>query len=79
MIDQIEARLMAFKIAKLPALDAIDFDQARNRVALAGQAVARASPATSCWWPKSRREGRRRPSSVQEALSMRVSCTLTTE
>ena len=39
MIQQIDARLMAFKIAKLPALDAIDFDQARNRVALAGQAV----------------------------------------
>jgi SAM-dependent methyltransferase len=39
MIQQIDARLVAFKIVNLPALEAIDFDQARNRVALAGQAV----------------------------------------
>jgi arsenite methyltransferase len=39
MIGQIDARLVAFKIAKVAALEAIDFDQARRRVALAGQAV----------------------------------------
>jgi ubiquinone/menaquinone biosynthesis C-methylase UbiE len=39
MIQQIDARLVAFKMIKVPALEAIDFDQARNRVALAGQAV----------------------------------------
>ncbi|MGQ0521603.1 MAG: class I SAM-dependent methyltransferase [Actinomycetota bacterium] len=39
MIEQIDARLMAFRMAKVPALEAIDFDTARQRVALAGQAV----------------------------------------
>ena len=39
MIQQIDARLVAFKMVKVPALEAIDFDQARHRVALAGQAV----------------------------------------
>jgi arsenite methyltransferase len=39
MIDQIDARLIAFRMAKVPALEAIDFDQARNRVALAARAV----------------------------------------
>jgi arsenite methyltransferase len=39
MIQQIDARLVAFKVAKVPTLEAIDFDQARHRVALAGQAV----------------------------------------
>ena len=40
MIDQIDARLVAFKMAGVPALETIDFDQARRRVALAGRAVA---------------------------------------
>ncbi len=40
MIDQIDARLVAFKMAGVAALEAIDFEQARRRVALAGQAVA---------------------------------------
>jgi len=39
MIDQIDARLVAFRMAKVPALDSIDFDQARRRVAAAGRAV----------------------------------------
>ena len=39
MIEQIDDRLVAFKIAKLPALDSIDFDLARRRTALAAQAV----------------------------------------
>jgi len=40
MIEQIDARLVAFKIAKLPAIEEIDFDLARRRTALAAQAVA---------------------------------------
>ncbi|MGH9190479.1 MAG: class I SAM-dependent methyltransferase [Acidimicrobiales bacterium] len=40
MIDQIDARLVAFKIAGVAALESIDFEQARRRVALAAQAVA---------------------------------------
>jgi ubiquinone/menaquinone biosynthesis C-methylase UbiE len=40
MIDQIDARLVAFKMAGVAALESIDFDQARRRVALAAQAVA---------------------------------------
>lgn len=40
MIEQIDARLVAFKMAGVAALETIDFDQARRRVALAGQAVA---------------------------------------
>jgi arsenite methyltransferase len=39
MIEQIDARLIAFRMAKVPALEAIDFDTARQRVALAAQAV----------------------------------------
>ena len=39
MIDQIDARLVAFRMAKVAALDTIDFDQARHRVALAAKAV----------------------------------------
>lgn len=40
MIDQIDARLLAFRIAKVPALETIDFEQARRRVASAAKAVA---------------------------------------
>ena len=40
MIEQIDARLVAFRLANLPALAAVDFDQARSRTALAGRAVA---------------------------------------
>lgn len=39
MISQIDARLVAFKIAGLAALEAIDFEAARRRVGLAAQAV----------------------------------------
>ena len=39
MIDQIDARLVAFRTAKLPALEAIDFDSARAKVASATRAV----------------------------------------
>ncbi len=39
MIQQIDDRLVAFKIVKLPALEEIDFDLARRRTALAAQAV----------------------------------------
>ncbi|MDQ4069900.1 MAG: methyltransferase domain-containing protein [Actinomycetota bacterium] len=39
MIEQIDARLLAFRMAKVPALEAIDFDQARRRVASAAKAV----------------------------------------
>ena len=39
MIDQIDARLVAFRMAKVAALEAIDFDQARRRVASAARAV----------------------------------------
>jgi len=39
MIDQIDARLVAFRMAGVPALAAIDFDQARSRVSLAARAV----------------------------------------
>ena len=39
MIDQIDARLIAFRMAKVPALEGIDFDTARQRTALAAQAV----------------------------------------
>jgi len=39
MIEQIDARLIAFRMAKVPALETIDFDQARRRVASAGRAV----------------------------------------
>src|SRR5436853_1788014 len=40
MIEQIDARLVAFKIAKLPAIEEVDLDLARRRTALAAQAVA---------------------------------------
>jgi len=40
MIDQIDARLVAFRMARVAALESIDFDQARRRVAAAGRAVA---------------------------------------
>ncbi|MEO6120667.1 MAG: methyltransferase domain-containing protein, partial [Acidimicrobiales bacterium] len=40
MIEQIDARLVAFRMAKVPALATIDFDQARSRVALAARAVS---------------------------------------
>ncbi len=39
MIDQIDARLVAFRMAKVPALETIDFDHARRRVASAARAV----------------------------------------
>jgi SAM-dependent methyltransferase len=39
MIQQIDDRLVAFKIAQLPAIEAIDFDLARQRTALAAEAV----------------------------------------
>jgi len=39
MIEQIDARLRAFRIAKVPALENIDFDTALERVALAERAV----------------------------------------
>jgi hypothetical protein len=39
MIDQIDARLRAFRIAKVPALETVDFDVAMERVALAREAV----------------------------------------
>ncbi len=39
MIEQIDARLVAFRMAKVPALESIDFDTARHRTALAAQAV----------------------------------------
>lgn len=39
MIDQIDARLVAFKMAGVAALESVDFDQARRRTALAAQAV----------------------------------------
>ena len=39
MIEQIDARLVAFRMANVPAMAGIDFDQARNRTALAARAV----------------------------------------
>ncbi len=39
MIDQIDARLVAFRMAKVPALESIDFDGARAKVASAARAV----------------------------------------
>jgi len=39
MIEQIDARLRAFRMAKLPALENLDFDVADERVALAAEAV----------------------------------------
>lgn len=39
MIELIDARLVAFRMAKLPALAGIDFDLARERTALAAGAV----------------------------------------
>lgn len=39
MIEQIDARLVAFRMAKVPALESIDFDIARERTALAAKAV----------------------------------------
>ena len=39
MIEQIDARLVAFRIAKVPALAGVDFDLARERTALAARAV----------------------------------------
>jgi arsenite methyltransferase len=39
MIDQIDARLVAFRMAKVAALESIDFDGARSKVAAAGRAV----------------------------------------
>jgi ubiquinone/menaquinone biosynthesis C-methylase UbiE len=40
MIEQIDARLVAFRMAKVAALESIDFDTARERAALAARAVA---------------------------------------
>lgn len=40
MIEQIDARLVAFRMAKVPALEDIDFDAARERTALAAKAVS---------------------------------------
>ena len=39
MIEQIDARLVAFQMAKVPALDGVDFGTARQRTALAARAV----------------------------------------
>jgi arsenite methyltransferase len=39
MIDQIDARLVAFRMAKVEALEGIDFDGARAKVASAARAV----------------------------------------
>lgn len=39
MIDQIDARLMAFRMTNAPALAGVDFDVARQRTALAAEAV----------------------------------------
>jgi arsenite methyltransferase len=39
MVEQIDARLVAFRMAKVPALESIDFDVARERAALAAKAV----------------------------------------
>jgi arsenite methyltransferase len=39
MVAQIDARLRAFRIAKVPALESIDFDTALDRVAAAERAV----------------------------------------
>lgn len=39
VVDQIDARLRAFRLAKLPALETVDFDTALERVALAESAV----------------------------------------
>ena len=39
MIDQIDARLRAFRLAKVPALENVDFDTALERVAAAERAV----------------------------------------
>jgi arsenite methyltransferase len=39
MIDQIDARLVAFRMAKVAALESIDFDSARAKVAAAARAV----------------------------------------
>lgn len=39
MIEQIDARLRAFRMAKVPAVENIDFDTALERVALAERAV----------------------------------------
>jgi len=39
MVEQIDGRLRAFRIAKVPALESVDFDTALERVALADRAV----------------------------------------
>ncbi|HEX2063643.1 MAG TPA: methyltransferase domain-containing protein, partial [Acidimicrobiales bacterium] len=39
MIEQIDARLVAFRLAQVPARAGIDFDRARERTALAAKAV----------------------------------------
>jgi arsenite methyltransferase len=39
MVEQIDARLVAFRMAKLPALADVDFDLARERTAQAARAV----------------------------------------
>jgi arsenite methyltransferase len=39
MIEQIDARLVAFRMAKIAALEGIDFDTARERTSLAARAV----------------------------------------
>jgi len=39
MVEQIDGRLRAFRIAKVPALETVDFDTALERVALADRAV----------------------------------------
>ncbi len=39
MVDQIDARLRAFRLTKVPALESIDFDTALERVAAAERAV----------------------------------------
>ncbi len=39
MIEQIDARLVAFRMAKVPGLEGVDFEVARERTALAARAV----------------------------------------
>ena len=39
MVEQIDARLVAFRMAKVPALADVDFDLARERTAQAARAV----------------------------------------
>jgi hypothetical protein len=62
MIEQIDACL-AFRVAKVPALEGVDFALALERTALAAQGCATASPAAPSWLPRSHapRRGRFAP------------------